>query len=89
MVSVSPRPKSLTIFRAAEIGVDWLGAASKLWLYIWIRCEEAGRRIELNIRDCERTLDVVKATYYAYREVLEKHGCLNMDKKGLIRYLRS
>jgi hypothetical protein len=57
-----------------------LGAAAKLWLYIWIRCEEAGRRIDLDIRDCERTLDIVKVTYYAYRRVLEKHGCLNVDK---------
>jgi hypothetical protein len=61
-----------------------LGAAAKLWLYIWIRCEEAGSRIELNIRNCELTLDVVKATYYAYREVLEKHGCLNTDKNGRV-----
>ncbi len=61
-----------------------LGAAAKLWLYIWIRCEEAGRRIDLNIRDCERTLDIVKGSYYAYREVLEKHGCLNTDKKGRV-----
>ncbi len=44
-----------------------LGAAAKLWLYIWIRCEEAGRRIELDIRDCERARDIVKGSYYAYR----------------------
>jgi hypothetical protein len=61
-----------------------LGAAAKLWLYIWIRCEEAGRRIELNIRDCERTLDIARSRYYAYREVLEGHGCLNKDKQGRV-----
>ncbi len=61
-----------------------LGAAAKLWLYIWMRCEEAGRRIDLNIRDCERTLDIVRASYYSYREVLEKHGCLNTDKQGRV-----
>jgi hypothetical protein len=61
-----------------------LGAAAKLWLYIWMRCEEAGRKIDLNIRDCERTLDIVKGSYYTYREVLEKHGCLNTDKKGRV-----
>lgn len=61
-----------------------LGAAAKLWVYIWIRCEEAGRAIDLNIRDCERTLDIVKASYYSYRESLEKHGCLNIGKLGRI-----
>jgi len=61
-----------------------LGAAAKLWLYIWIRCEEAGRRIDLDIGDCERTLDIVKVTYYAYRDVLKKHGCLNADKDGRV-----
>jgi hypothetical protein len=61
-----------------------LGAAAKLWLYIWIRCEEAGKRIELDIRDCERTLDIVKGSYYAYREVLEEHGCLKTDKQGRV-----
>ena len=61
-----------------------LGAAAKLWLYIWMRCEEAGSRIDLNIRDCERTLDIVKASYYVYREVLEMHGCLSIDKQGRV-----
>ena len=61
-----------------------LGAAAKLWLYIWIRCEEAGRRIDLNIRDCERTLDIARSRIYVYREVLDKHGCLNRDKDGRV-----
>lgn len=61
-----------------------LGAAAKLWLYIWIRCEEAGRRIELNIRDCEQTLDIARSRIYVYREVLERLGCLNVDKGGRV-----
>jgi len=61
-----------------------LGAAAKLWLYIWIRCEEAGRRIDLNTRDCELTLDISRSRIYVYREVLEKHGCLNVDKDGRV-----
>jgi len=61
-----------------------LGAAAKLWLYVWIRCEEAGRRIDLNIRDCERTLDIARSRIYVYRELLEKHGCLNTDKDGRV-----
>lgn len=72
------------LHEASSDTIKKLGAAAKLWLYIWIRCEEAGRRIELNIRDCERTLDIVKASYYAYREELEKHGCLNTDKDGRV-----
>ena len=40
-----------------------LGAAAKLWLYIWIRCEEAGSKIDLNIRDCERTLDIAAVSH--------------------------
>ncbi|MGO9568833.1 MAG: hypothetical protein ACLP5H_14960 [Desulfomonilaceae bacterium] len=61
-----------------------LGAAAKLWLYIWMRCEEASSRIDLNIRDCEQTLDIARSRIYVYREVLERLGCLNTDKQGRV-----
>ena len=62
-----------------------LGAAAKLWLYIWIRCEEAGRRIDLNITGLRAYPGHCPGlVYYVYREVLERHGCLNTDKQGRV-----
>ena len=59
-----------------------LGAASKLWLYIWIRCEEQRAAIEEDVSAFIRATGISRSSYSDYRKILEDKGYLKVDEDG-------
>jgi hypothetical protein len=61
-----------------------LGAASKLWLYIWMRCEEARSAIEEDVSQCIKDTGLSRRVYSKYRTELEESGYLNEHEDSRI-----
>ncbi len=59
-----------------------LGAAAKLWLYIWMRCEEERSAIEEDVSQCIRDTGLSRRSYNRFREELKLGGWLIEDEQG-------
>jgi hypothetical protein len=61
-----------------------LGVASKIWLYIWMRCEEERAAIEEDVSKCIRDTGLSRRSYNRFREELKSGGWLFEDEQGRI-----
>ncbi len=61
-----------------------LGSASKLWIYIWIRCEEERSAIEEDVTQCILDLGFSRPLYSRYRKALKDSDYLHQDDQGRI-----
>ncbi len=59
-----------------------LGAAAKLWLYIWMRCEEERSAIEEDVSQCIKDTGLSRRSYNRFREELKQSGWLIEDEQG-------
>lgn len=59
-----------------------LGAAAKLWLYVWMRCEEERSAVEEDVSRCIRETGMSRRSYNRFREILKDGGRLVEDERG-------
>jgi hypothetical protein len=60
-----------------------LGAASRLWLYIWILQQQSHNRVLANAQEFAEALGVTPKTVYAYRNKIDEAGKLTRKQESI------